>query len=178
MVKCSWHEQGCVWTGSIIDASAHLQQCQHNENRSTSITEPSISPEHQETISRLEHRIVELEDTLRLKEQQILRIKRDGRLRLPSLFSGDYYFKRETVVKLSQLLSRYLENKPEAIDSSRIYNCVRKCFLDLQKDYSDNPAHYYVDMRMLLATCKATSGWWTDKQQSNISSWMSEMDWN
>merc|ERR1712224_1132193 len=102
-----------------------------------------------------------------------------GRLQLPILFTGNYnHFRRENVVQLSQLVSRYLENKPNQIDSNRLYNCIRNCYMDLVRDFNDNPVHYRVDMRMLLSTCYATQGWFSEKQITNIFEWMQEQGWD
>ena len=103
--------------------------------------------------------------------------KSDCRLKLPILFQGEYRYRRENVVQLSQLISRYLENKPKEIDGNKIYNCVRQCYLDLERDDSDNPLHYNDDMRMLLSTCYATAGWFSDKQRNNIDEWMCQRCW-
>lgn len=89
---------------------------------------------------------------------------------LPVLFRGNYNYKRENVVQLSQLISRYLENKPSAIGQHKIFNCVRACFMDLEKGFQDNPQHYYMDVRMLLVTCLAST-WFTPNQRSNIDNW-------
>ena len=71
---------------------------------------------------------------------------------VPPLFSGSYNFKRHNVVQLSQLVARYLESKPNEINANRIYSCVEVCYRDLKRGWSDNPDHYYMDVRMLLAT--------------------------
>ena len=89
---------------------------------------------------------------------------------LPKIFHGHYDFRREDVVKLSQLISRHLEDKPDDIDSNKIFNCVRSCFTDLEKAYGGNPKHYYMDMRMLLATCLAST-WFSGNQRRHIEKW-------
>ena len=101
------------------------------------------------------------------KERVSIRKSLRDRPDLPKLFHGSYDFRRENVVELSQLISRHLEDKPSEIDCNKIYNCVRSCVTDLEKDWSDNPAHYYMDMRIFLATCLA-SRWFTDDQVGNI----------
>ena len=78
--------------------------------------------------------------------------------------------RRENVVELSQLISRHLEDKPSEIDSNKLYNCVRSCLTDLEKGYGDNPEHYYMDMRMLLATCLAST-WFSPNQKRSIKQW-------
>ena len=78
--------------------------------------------------------------------------------------------KREDVSELSQLISRYLYDKPSEIDSNKIFNCVRTCYTALDRNYEDNDENYWYDMRMLLSTCLA-SFWFTDNQWNNIDSW-------
>ena len=78
---------------------------------------------------------------------------------------------------MSQLISRNLEKPPGNINANRIFNCVRSCYLDLEANYNDNPQHYYMDMRMLLATC-AASTWFSPNQRNNIHQWMSKQGWN
>jgi Zinc finger, C3HC4 type (RING finger) len=87
-----------------------------------------------------------------------------------------YKYDRNNVVELSQLISRHLENKPDEIDANRIFNCVRSCVADLQKDWSDNPEHYHTDMRMLLATCSAST-WFSPKQRQKFLNWMAGQAW-
>lgn len=92
-------------------------------------------------------------------------------------FDSSYLYGREQVVELAQLICRNLEAKPNKIDANRIYNCVRNCFEDLRRDYSDNPKHFHIDMRMLLNICLA-SNWFTDRQLENIRSWCKQQGWS
>lgn len=167
-VICPHHEQGCAWTGSVADAVHHIEICDKDK----------------EGIDRLQKRVLELQEKLNEKDELLTkldvvhqRLRRDPRLRFPVLFNGEYDFNRESVVKLSQLISRYLENKPSQIDANKIYNCIRNCYVDFQKDYEDNPENYYDNMRMLLTTCAASRSWFTNKQMNNILSWLSEEQW-
>ena len=32
-MKCAFHEQGCTWTGTIVDASKHSQQCHIHQDK-------------------------------------------------------------------------------------------------------------------------------------------------
>jgi len=177
-VKCPMHEQGCAWSGSIVDFSAHVERCQHRqENKSNNITDTTADSNQE--VARLQRHILELNENLRQKEEQLQTLEDDDRLSLPVLFTDDYYFKRETVVELSQLIARYVDCKPSHIDSNRIYNCIRLCYLDLENDYTDNPPHYYEDMRMLLSTCAATTAsWFSEKQRANIRSWIARQGWD
>ena len=103
-------------------------------------------------------------------EMEQLRQERDARPNLPRIFHGSYHFRREHVVELSQLISRYLLEKPSNINGNRIFNCVRTCYTALDRDYCDNSETYYEDMRMLLATCLAST-WFSDNQYNNILEW-------
>jgi hypothetical protein len=95
------------------------------------------------------------------------------------LWTGTYdNFGRENVVKLSRLIAQYLENKPSAIDANRIYSCVESCYRDFHQGFSDNPEHYYLDVRMLVSTCSASSSWFSTNQYSQIESWMDESGWD
>jgi len=108
-------------------------------------------------------------DSLR-QSRDALRENLNNRPNLPRIFYGDYYFGREDVSELSQLISRYLYDKPSEIDSNKIFNCVRTCYTALDRNYEDNDENYWYDMRMLLSTCLA-SFWFTDNQWNNIDSW-------
>ena len=91
-----------------------------------------------------------------------------------NLFNGTYNYRRENVVELSQLISMHVLRKPENIDRNRIFNCVRSCYLALQKEYEDNnPQQHRANVKMLLTTCQATT-WFTDRQQDNFRSWYRE----
>ncbi|KAL7499046.1 hypothetical protein ACHAWT_009642 [Skeletonema menzelii] len=61
-------------------------------------------------------------------------------------------------------------DKPDNIDSNKIYNCVRSYYNDLRMSYGDIPECYYEDVRMLLATCLAST-WFSDDQLRNIEQW-------
>jgi len=99
-----------------------------------------------------------------------------GRPDVDILFNGTYHYPKERVVHLSRLIARYLENKPKKIDANRIYSCVEQCYRNLEREWSDNRPKYYDDMRMLLATC-AASTWFTANQSYRIECWMSDESW-
>jgi hypothetical protein len=85
-------------------------------------------------------------------------------------FDQSYSYDRSRVVELTQLICKYLEDKPGVIDSNRIYNCIKKCYDDLSRRYSDNPVHFGIDVRMLMNVCIA-SRWFTEKQITNFQQW-------
>lgn len=177
-VKCGCHDNGCAWRGSLGDYAAHNSSCSVGGNGGTS----SAAAQAQAEIDSLKQEIASLQyaaqEEVNSLKQEVERLQSRNRLLesrpdLPTLFDGTYNFRRENVVQLSQLISRHLENKPYEINQNRIYNCVRACYTDLEKGYSDNPEFYYHDMRMLLATCLA-SNWFSDNQLSSIKDWWSQ----
>ena len=193
-VKCGYYEIGCAWRGSIADYSSHTENCtvSRNSSAATSRNNTAMAEEIRSIRERLDDAIelnrtisddnaqlltenLELEQKIRSLEQERASLQKSlkSRPNVPKLFTGSYYYKRENVVQLSQLISRYLENKPAEIDRNKIYNCVRSCYNDLVKGYSDNPEHYYMDMRMLLATCLAST-WFSDNQLKSLRNWYND----
>mmetsp|Transcript_46460 Transcript_46460/g.97634 ORF Transcript_46460/g.97634 Transcript_46460/m.97634 type:complete len:243 (+) Transcript_46460:191-919(+) len=159
-VKCGNHQGGCAWTGSIGDYANHLDQCTSARNE----TESALQTE----VETLKKRNAELE-----QNNAQLKAKLKSRVNLPSLFVGEYNYQRENVVQLSQLISRYLEDKPAEIDGNKIFDCIRNIVMDLKRDYDDNPQFYRMDVKMLLATCQAST-WFSDRQRVNITTWYEE----
>ena len=106
----------------------------------------------------------------------ILRMNNDYRHKLPVLFDGTYHFSRHDIGRLSQLISRYLTNKPQQIDSNKIFNCIQTRYNDLTKHYIELPPNYYINMRMLLTT-SAASNWFSLNQNERINSWLSNQRW-
>eukprot|EP00560_Eucampia_antarctica_P008743 CAMPEP_0197826336 /NCGR_PEP_ID=MMETSP1437-20131217/3313_1 /TAXON_ID=49252 ORGANISM="Eucampia antarctica, Strain CCMP1452" /NCGR_SAMPLE_ID=MMETSP1437 /ASSEMBLY_ACC=CAM_ASM_001096 /LENGTH=282 /DNA_ID=CAMNT_0043426733 /DNA_START=34 /DNA_END=882 /DNA_ORIENTATION=+ len=191
-VKCNKHEDGCSWTGSIIDYPNHFEK-NHQRSEQLNLLKRRIEElEESESSANQKLRILqdaypqlvkkyeenkEITDTAyRQLEEKCKIYKKDSRLDLPILYHGVYNYDRSSVVRLSQLISRYLENKPNQIDAGKIFNCVKKCYSDMERNYSDNPKHYRVDMRMLLSTCYAST-WFTNRQINNISQWLTEKGW-
>lgn len=80
------------------------------------------------------------------------------------------HFGRDSIVDLSLLVAQNLTRKPRGLDSGRIFNFVRTCYMDLEKDYSDNPYDYRDNVKMLLATCQSCS-WFSPRQQDNFEKW-------
>jgi hypothetical protein len=127
--------------------------------------------------------VTELKETINGHESEKLRTKKYVEkvqeackmvLTTPN-FDKNYAFDRSRVVELTQLICKYLENPPAGpIDTNRIYNFVKNCYDDLQRGWIDNPAHYDVDVRMLLNVALATNGWFSDKQLQNLRRWCNE----
>jgi hypothetical protein len=96
---------------------------------------------------------------------------------VPGLCVGSNYgFNRFSIVKLSQLIARY-DDVPNNMDVNRIFNCVKSCYDDLVRNYHDNPPNYYVNVRMLLSICAASS-WFTPNQINRINIWIHQQRWN
>eukprot|EP00581_Thalassiosira_minuscula_P001190 CAMPEP_0183738516 /NCGR_PEP_ID=MMETSP0737-20130205/54773_1 /TAXON_ID=385413 /ORGANISM="Thalassiosira miniscula, Strain CCMP1093" /LENGTH=303 /DNA_ID=CAMNT_0025973067 /DNA_START=241 /DNA_END=1152 /DNA_ORIENTATION=+ len=124
-------------------------------------------------VESIETRIAPLERRTIMLEANNASLKAElqNRPNLSPIF--EYSYRRENVVQLSQLISSHLGRKPKDIDSNKIFNCIRSCYIDLQKDYSDNPKNYRGNMKMLLAVCQA-SKWFTPRQQENFKRWFEE----
>eukprot|EP00555_Chaetoceros_dichaeta_P009699 CAMPEP_0198271808 /NCGR_PEP_ID=MMETSP1447-20131203/50667_1 /TAXON_ID=420782 /ORGANISM="Chaetoceros dichaeta, Strain CCMP1751" /LENGTH=284 /DNA_ID=CAMNT_0043964617 /DNA_START=50 /DNA_END=904 /DNA_ORIENTATION=+ len=198
-VKCEHHDTGCAWTGGMGDYAKHIECCRNSHGRGLEQIETvlrDVERERDRLQSQLNHMRCEMFDmqeaikdiaVSRADETEELNSQLDvARLRvaklskrpnLPPLFHGEYDFNRHKAVELGQLISRYLECKPRQIDSCKIFCNVKHIYSDLQKGWEDNPKHYYMDVRCLLATA-ASSTWFTDNQMSNISTWISEQGWS
>lgn len=175
-VRCTKYEEGCSWTGSIADFSNHASSCIHGRmghSRRLEIEELHQRIRDLENQNKaLNRKLTELPEVANIFMNEALR----GHDLVPKIFYGDYNFRRDNVVELTQLICRNLESKPHDIDANRIYQCVSNCYRDLTQDYSDNPEFYKLDMQMLLATCNAST-WFTDRQRLNIKRWLREYNW-
>ena len=181
-VKCGSWERGCAWTGCIDFYNRHIEdQCTvaktpYRADREELISElKRENAEHELTILFLQRDEANYKERIKTlnSEKKSLEKSLKSRPNVPQLFNGQYNYRRENVVQLSQLISRYLECKPGPIDANKIYNCIRNCVMDFEKDYSDNPEHYYMDVRMLLATCIAST-WFTQNQRRNLIQWYTD----
>ena len=92
------------------------------------------------------------------------------------LLDTAYSYDRFRVVELTQLICQNLEAMPSNVDRHRIYNCVKNCHDDLKRGWADNPAHYLIDVRMLLNVCRA-SLWFTANQNASFERWCAKHDW-
>ena len=188
MVKCSHHEAGCAWTGSIADYSQHNSTCPRRNNNSDSRKRPR-SDSDQSLIDSLSKKVEKLKDDLSTTKQAFhvavefgaaVTIERDelrNMVEIPNTNSnGGFNYDRTSVVKLTQLICQNLENKPSSINANKIFECVRNIYMDLKRGYNDNPEHYYMDVRMLFGVCLAST-WFTPNQLRNLESLASEQGW-
>jgi hypothetical protein len=90
---------------------------------------------------------------------------------------GGYAYDRNSVVNLTKLICQNLENKPASINATKIFECVKNIFSDLNRGYNDNPEHFYVDVRMLLGVCQAST-WFTQNQKCRINEMALEKGWS
>ena len=93
--------------------------------------------------------------------------------RTDSEFDGRYNYDRYNVVRLSQLITRSLENRPTEVSPNRIFTCVASCYDDFKRGWTDNPQNYAIDVRMLLTVASAST-WFNDQQNRLIDGWLRE----
>jgi hypothetical protein len=159
--------------GNIGDYSTHASSCEHNgQNASSHELRESRRYIEELTTSntRLREELEEARRQIQLKDDRIselVRLSTNLDPRTNGLFNENYSFGRFDVVKLSQLIASRLESKPHYINSNKIFNCVQACYRDYNAGYRDNPKHYHVDMRMLVATCLAST-WFSDNQRRQL----------
>ena len=175
VVKCGNHAEGCAWTGSIGDYPKHAKCCRGHcrvNVPTTAIIEQWIE---QAVAYRLQHARIEnmqLRRQLDIQTQCVQQYQAQfaATMNAPHLC---YDYSRGSAVQMSQLISRFLENKPPTIDAARVFDRVRFCYSDARWK-SANPVIYKLDVGMLLATC-AASTWFTDSQSKDIEKWLAEL---
>lgn len=87
----------------------------------------------------------------------------------PSYFDADYRYGStpQSVAILSNLISRFLANKPAYIDAHRIFDCVQRCY----EKYGHGGDQYERDVHMLVAVADA-SNWFNDNQRLSFQCWL------
>ena len=101
-----------------------------------------------EELPQVRAKNLELRTTNLCLQLRLENLEKDDRLKRPVSFDGRNNYRRENLVALSQFISQNLENRPSKIDPKKIFNCVKSCYYDLNRNYRNNPAHYRLDMRM------------------------------
>ncbi len=189
-VKCEHYEKGCNWIGSILDYRSHKCSCQkktEEQKREDSEVIRSLKMENNEL--KLKNKILamknqELEAKSRAynwmavaKELGKLKsiVRRNISFPLEN-GKGGYAYGRFNVVPLTKLICQNLEDIPESINPDKIFECIRKIGSDLRKDHKDNPEHFYIDVRMLLSVCLAST-WFTERQLVRIREIAAENGW-
>lgn len=173
-MKCSKHNEGCSWTGSVVDFQQHLDKCVGADKANQLELEMLKKKVSDLEMKNASVQAMSHKATVALTQMQS---KMKNMVLLPKLFDGNYNFKRGDVVQLSKLISRYLTNKPDWVDSNRIYQCISECYKDMANNYTDNPQYYSMDMHMLLTTCIASATWFTSRQLGNLRTWVREYSW-
>lgn len=92
-------------------------------------------------------------------------------------FDRAYKYDRNSVVRLAQLVSRDLEDRPAEISPNRVFSCIASCFDDLKRGWTDNPQNYAIDVRMLLSVASAST-WFNEQQQQLLENWSREEGWS
>jgi Zinc finger, C3HC4 type (RING finger) len=173
-VRCP--KDQCVWTGTFGGYASHASQCFASNRDSIREYERRID----QLTSNHESETQQLRQQLEICRQAVATLTAqnqdlNGKLTQGVTYSVDqsYRYDRFRIVELTQLICHYLESKPSHINSGRIYNCVRSCYDDYIRGYNDNPEHMFLDLRMLLAVCLAST-WFSDKQRANMREWISK----
>jgi hypothetical protein len=188
-VKCEHHKEGCDWTGSILDYPSHKNSCKQTihqrkedqevirflkkENEELKAKNKFLHFANQELEMRFRHE----SKTRVTKELENLKaiVRRNIELPTPN-GKGGYAYDRFSVVQLTKLICQNLENKPAKINPNKIFECVTNIGSDLRKDHPDNPEHFYIDVRMLMGVCLAST-WFTERQLGRIRGIAAENCW-
>lgn len=91
-------------------------------------------------------------------------------------FDRAYSYDRNNIVKLAQLISRNLEDRPSEVSPNRIFTCIASCYDDFKRGWTDNPQNYAIDVRMLLSIASAST-WFNEQHQSLLDRWLREQGW-
>eukprot|EP00522_Entomoneis_paludosa_P004629 CAMPEP_0172469960 /NCGR_PEP_ID=MMETSP1065-20121228/65034_1 /TAXON_ID=265537 /ORGANISM="Amphiprora paludosa, Strain CCMP125" /LENGTH=97 /DNA_ID=CAMNT_0013227753 /DNA_START=1 /DNA_END=290 /DNA_ORIENTATION=- len=94
----------CDWKGPMADYKQHIDELCQAQKIFKTFQEQNVE----------EMRHLYLTRQKRLKDK-IAKLRK--RPRLKHIFTGRYDFKRENVTQLSQLISRYLQERPSTIDA-------------------------------------------------------------
>jgi len=117
--------------------------------------------------------ISDFEDDLTRARAELTRARAE---RARPAFDHSYNYNRFNVSDLAKIICRNLDDKPQNIDANRIFNCVRNCYMDYTREYTDNPEFYEMDVRMLINIC-LNCNWFTDKQWDNFQTWAANQGW-
>ena len=166
----------CQWTGTIGNYSAHAsicgQSCAPGDLDRLEKRVRDLVCAHQAELDEIGNRHRNEMATLSTQYQrEIQQLKQ----RFMS-FDPSYRYDCHQIVGLTKLICRDLESCPPHIDSNRIFNCVKKCYDDFTRGWSDNPEYMDMNVRMLLNVCRA-SGWFTYNQDDCFDRWCNEQEW-
>ena len=95
-------------------------------------------------------------------------------LSMGPIFDTNYQYDESNISDLSRIISRYLYNKPEPIDSNRIFHCIQKCYDVARRHHTRD---MYLSVKMLLIT-SSRSNWFPPNQQIFLEEWYSNIPVN
>lgn len=188
-VKCEHHAEGCEWNGSILDYRSHTCSCQQTIQQSDRDKEiiSSLKKENQDL--KVKNKILDIKNQeleVRYRHQNFSTVNKElENLRAIVLTSiempvsngrGGYAYNCTNVVQLTKLICQNLENRPAKINSNKIFECVKKIGSDLRQEYSNEPEHFFIDSRMLMGVCLAST-WFTENQLTRIREISAEYGW-
>lgn len=179
--------------GAELDAvtrtSRQTEQQLYHVQRQLSESEERLHEEHEEKLEvaqRLERSSRDVDQWQRQTrdaEDALAKAERHfhSQLQLHSTeprshFDRSYKYDRYSVVKLAQLVSRDLEDRPSEISPNRVFSCIASCYEDLKRGWTDNPQNYPIDVRMLLSIA-AASTWFNEHQMKLLDQWQREEGW-
>ena len=179
--------------GAELDAvtrtSRQTEQQLYHVERQLSESEERLHEEHEEKLEvaqRLERSSRDVDQWQRQTrdaEDALAKAERHfhSQLQLHSTeprshFDRSYKYDRYSVVKLAQLVSRDLEDRPSEISPNRVFSCIASCYEDLKRGWTDNPQNYPIDVRMLLSIA-AASTWFNEHQMKLLDQWQREEGW-
>lgn len=119
-----------------------------------------------------------IEKKLRQTEEKLKKklVKEEKEVSSSFEFDESYTYDRFRVIELTKIICQHLECKPKDVNSSKIWINVKEMYADFRKDYINKPRNYVNNMKMLLATCYASTSWFTAKQKNQIKFWLNEMN--
>jgi hypothetical protein len=198
-VKCGNHEHSCPWTGSIADLTSHMKDCTFIDRAQKLEREVEKLKMERKKLKgdvtngenncalykgrweaaarQLADKTAKVKELERDNEQLKMDIKTLESKCADAQFDGQSDFDRFTVVALTQLISRYIDNKPENADKRKIFASIRSCNEALEKNLHDNPVNFRLHMHMLFVT-SLSSSWFTNNQCDQIEKWMAKQEWS
>jgi hypothetical protein len=142
---------------STLQASVNsLQAALAQERRNTA----ELNQNHDAEKERLQNEIATLKYTNSALETRIAS--------MGPVFDVHYRYDANNMTILSRIISRYLLNKPENINSHRIFNCIKNCY-----DGAVHDENYMarLSLKMLLVT-SYRSNWFTTNQDNRLIEWL------
>ena len=184
-LRCPCAVSGCEWTGSGETFESHQRECRSKTSKGdvTSLKDEidCLRLENKKILSekqliveeniRLTHDLVRVRDDLHdLRQMERSRVRLGKMVELDS----SYRYDRFRTIELTKLVLQDLEDIPGNIAAHRIYQCVENIKRDYFQNYQDNPDHFFLDLRALLATCLAST-WFSLNQQARMKEWWNSL---